>query len=187
MIARPSSGETQTEFRAHGQPSRLCGAAARADAARPLVAARTAGDRHRQDRRHLRPSGHFDGGQGRRQHGAVRRGARRHRRSRRRRPGLRQFRRFRHASTAIGATSRAMPRRSRPSTAACPRRSARLAAGDLIVLTADHGCDPTWRGTDHTRERVPVLGVGRRPPRRRSRAEAQLLPTSARRSQPISG
>ena len=32
--------------------------------------------------------------------------------------------------------------------------------GDLILLTADHGNDPTWRGTDHTRERVPVLGTG---------------------------
>ncbi|MCB1341737.1 MAG: phosphopentomutase [Pseudooceanicola sp.] len=39
---------------------------------------------------------------------------------------------------------------------------ARLRAGDLMVLTADHGNDPTWSGTDHTRERVPVLcsGVG---------------------------
>jgi phosphopentomutase len=26
-----------------------------------------------------------------------------------------------------------------------------------MVLTADHGCDPTWKGTDHTREQVPVL------------------------------
>lgn len=33
--------------------------------------------------------------------------------------------------------------------------------GDLILLTADHGNDPTWHGTDHTRERVPVLGWGR--------------------------
>ncbi|SEK24630.1 phosphopentomutase [Pacificibacter marinus] len=32
--------------------------------------------------------------------------------------------------------------------------------GDLIMLTADHGNDPTWVGTDHTRERVPVLGTG---------------------------
>jgi phosphopentomutase len=32
------------------------------------------------------------------------------------------------------------------------------------VVTADHGNDPTWTGTDHTRERVPVLmhGVGAR-------------------------
>ncbi len=36
----------------------------------------------------------------------------------------------------------------------------RLRRGDLLVLTADHGCDPTWRGTDHTREQVPVLFAG---------------------------
>ena len=29
--------------------------------------------------------------------------------------------------------------------------------GDLLLLTADHGCDPTFRGTDHTREHVPLL------------------------------
>jgi phosphopentomutase len=33
----------------------------------------------------------------------------------------------------------------------------RLRSGDLAVFTADHGNDPTWTGTDHTRERVPVL------------------------------
>lgn len=26
-----------------------------------------------------------------------------------------------------------------------------------MIITADHGCDPTWPGTDHTREYVPVL------------------------------
>ncbi len=36
----------------------------------------------------------------------------------------------------------------------------KLKPGDLVVLTADHGCDPTWRGTDHTRERVPVIAYG---------------------------
>ena len=36
----------------------------------------------------------------------------------------------------------------------------RLANDDLLVITADHGCDPTWGGTDHTREQVPVLVVG---------------------------
>jgi phosphopentomutase len=30
-------------------------------------------------------------------------------------------------------------------------------ADDLIIITADHGCDPTWQGTDHTREQVPIL------------------------------
>jgi len=37
---------------------------------------------------------------------------------------------------------------------------ARLRPDDLLVLTADHGNDPTWVGTDHTRERVPVLVDG---------------------------
>ena len=31
---------------------------------------------------------------------------------------------------------------------------------DLLILTADHGCDPSFRGTDHTRERVPLLMYG---------------------------
>ncbi len=40
----------------------------------------------------------------------------------------------------------------------------RLRPGDLAIFTADHGNDPTWVGTDHTRERVPVLvhGLGAR-------------------------
>ena len=37
---------------------------------------------------------------------------------------------------------------------------ARLGPGDLAIFTADHGNDPTWVGTDHTRERVPVVGWG---------------------------
>ncbi|ANT62139.1 phosphopentomutase [Salipiger sp. CCB-MM3] len=37
----------------------------------------------------------------------------------------------------------------------------RLREGDLLLITADHGNDPTWVGTDHTRERVPVLVYGR--------------------------
>jgi len=32
---------------------------------------------------------------------------------------------------------------------------------DLVIFTADHGNDPTWRGTDHTREQVPVLVHGK--------------------------
>jgi phosphopentomutase len=42
---------------------------------------------------------------------------------------------------------------------------ARLRPGDLAIFTADHGNDPTWRGTEHTRERVPILcaGVGAGP------------------------
>ncbi|MDO5706257.1 MAG: phosphopentomutase [Paracoccus sp. (in: a-proteobacteria)] len=37
---------------------------------------------------------------------------------------------------------------------------AALRPGDMAIFTADHGNDPTWHGTDHTRERVPVLGAG---------------------------
>ncbi len=32
-----------------------------------------------------------------------------------------------------------------------------LRAGDLCIITADHGNDPTWTGTDHTRENAPIL------------------------------
>src|SRR5271157_2117226 len=42
-----------------------------------------------------------------------------------------------------------------------PRLIGALGAGDLVIFTADHGCDPTIRGTDHTREYVPVLCYGR--------------------------
>ena len=37
---------------------------------------------------------------------------------------------------------------------------AALRPGDLAIFTADHGNDPTWVGTDHTRERVPVVMAG---------------------------
>ncbi len=40
-----------------------------------------------------------------------------------------------------------------------PEALALLQPGDLLLLTADHGCDPSWSGNDHTRERVPVLGI----------------------------
>ncbi len=41
-----------------------------------------------------------------------------------------------------------------------PAIEAALGTHDLLVLTADHGCDPTWPGSDHTREYVPVLARG---------------------------
>ncbi|MDI6837571.1 MAG: phosphopentomutase [Rhizobiaceae bacterium] len=41
-----------------------------------------------------------------------------------------------------------------------PEVHRKLRPGDMVVLTADHGCDPTWRGTDHTRERVPIMAFG---------------------------
>jgi phosphopentomutase len=41
-----------------------------------------------------------------------------------------------------------------------PQLISRLRRGDLVLVTADHGCDPTWKGTDHTREYVPVIAFG---------------------------
>jgi phosphopentomutase len=41
-----------------------------------------------------------------------------------------------------------------------PELEAKLQPGDLVLATADHGCDPTRPGTDHTREHVPVLFFG---------------------------
>lgn len=38
-----------------------------------------------------------------------------------------------------------------------PELVAKMRQDDVLILTADHGCDPTWKGTDHTREQVPVL------------------------------
>jgi phosphopentomutase len=34
---------------------------------------------------------------------------------------------------------------------------ARIKPNDLVIITADHGNDPTYRGTDHTREQVPLF------------------------------
>jgi phosphopentomutase len=43
-----------------------------------------------------------------------------------------------------------------------PALLAALGDDDLLLLTADHGNDPTWAGSDHTREQVPVLACGPR-------------------------
>ncbi len=59
-------------------------------------------------------------------------------------------------------------RRDVPGAAACleafdarmAELATRLRPGDLVVFTGDHGNDPTFRGTDHTREHVPVLAFG---------------------------
>jgi len=42
-----------------------------------------------------------------------------------------------------------------------PALEAKLAPEDLVILTADHGCDPTTPSTDHSREYVPVLAYGK--------------------------
>jgi phosphopentomutase len=59
-------------------------------------------------------------------------------------------------------------RRDVPGYAACleqfdalwPQVAAAMRPGDFCIVTADHGNDPTWKGFDHTREHVPILGWG---------------------------
>jgi phosphopentomutase len=41
-----------------------------------------------------------------------------------------------------------------------PELTARLSPDDLLIIVADHGCDPTFEGSDHTREYIPVLARG---------------------------
>ena len=41
--------------------------------------------------------------------------------------------------------------------AVLPEIQALMGPDDLLIFTADHGCDPTYKGTDHTRERVPLI------------------------------
>ncbi len=92
-------------------------------------------------------------GQRRRGHGRAGRAAdRRHARAALRQPG-----RFRHASTGIATTSPAMPRTSSGSTRGCRRCWPHLDDDDLLIVTADHGNDPTTPSTDHSREYVPLL------------------------------
>ena len=43
-----------------------------------------------------------------------------------------------------------------------PEIESAMREGDLLVITADHGNDPTYRGTDHTREYAPLLVYGPR-------------------------
>jgi phosphopentomutase len=52
-----------------------------------------------------------------------------------------------------------------------PEFMAKLQDGDLVVITADHGCDPTAPGSDHTREHIPMIFFGPQVP-------AQELPTA---------
>jgi len=60
-------------------------------------------------------------------------------------------------------------RRDVPGYAACleafdrrmPDIEAAMRADDLVIITADHGNDPTWTGFDHTREHVPILAFSR--------------------------
>jgi phosphopentomutase len=41
-----------------------------------------------------------------------------------------------------------------------PEFIAKMKEGDIAVITADHGCDPSWAGSDHTREHIPMIFFG---------------------------
>jgi phosphopentomutase len=41
-----------------------------------------------------------------------------------------------------------------------PEFEQHMQPGDIAIITADHGCDPTWPGSDHTREHIPVILFG---------------------------
>jgi phosphopentomutase len=41
-----------------------------------------------------------------------------------------------------------------------PELLALMQDDDILMICADHGCDPTWPGSDHTREHIPVLAYG---------------------------
>ncbi|MBE6459070.1 MAG: phosphopentomutase, partial [Alphaproteobacteria bacterium] len=43
-----------------------------------------------------------------------------------------------------------------------PEIEKHLKVNDVVIITADHGNDPTWEGTDHTREQVPLLVFGKK-------------------------
>ena len=42
-----------------------------------------------------------------------------------------------------------------------PEMTNNLNDDDLFIITADHGCDPTYKGSDHTREYIPILAYGK--------------------------
>ncbi len=60
----------------------------------------------------------------------------------------------------------------------------RLGESDLLILTADHGCDPTTPSTDHSREYVPVLASG---PRVRPSVDLGVRPTLSDIGQTVAG
>lgn len=41
-----------------------------------------------------------------------------------------------------------------------PEFERNMQVGDIAIITADHGCDPTWPGSDHTREHIPIIMFG---------------------------
>ena len=62
----------------------------------------------------------------------------------------------------VGTTEENQAKALEEFDARLPEIISSMKADDILVLSADHGCDPTWQGTDHTREVVPVIVYGQR-------------------------
>ena len=158
VIARPFVG-VPGQLQANGQPARLRAAALGRHAARSGQGGESAGGRDRQDRGSVRRPRHHprDPHRQRRRRNGPARAADGGRGSAglifvnlvdfdtRVRPSQR-CRRLRRQSGAVRSPSR-------PSLAA-------LAPDDVLIVTADHGNDPTTPSTDHAREYVPLLVAG---------------------------
>ena len=93
----------------------------------------------------------------------------------------------RTCSGATGTTRSTSTAACRTSTAGCPTCSTRCGPGDLLILTSDHGCDPTTPSTDHSREHALLLAYvagqerERAAPRRRVRRRRRDRERLARR------
>ena len=77
--------------------------------------------------------------------------------TRKRRAPFRQPGRLRHALRASARCRRLRAALARVRPLARAIFSSAILPNDLVIITADHGNDPTFRGTDHTREEVPLL------------------------------
>ena len=115
-----------------------------------------AGARRREDPRHLRPPRHRRGApdevERRRDHADREAAARARRRASCSRTSSR-----RTCSGGTATTRSTSTAACRTSTGACPDLLDALRPGDLLIVTSDHGCDPTTPSTDHSREHALLL------------------------------
>ena len=159
VIARPFVGRAGT-LHAHRESPRLRAAAVRRDAARSRQGRVAAGRRHRQDRGSVRRPRHH----ARHSHGERRRGHGPGRAADGRGRARLIFANLVDFDTQYGHRNDVAGLRRQPRAL---RRAAggllpRLRDDDLLVVTADHGNDPTTPSTDHAREYVPLLVTGAR-------------------------
>ena len=145
------------QLRAHAEPARLLARAAAAELPLARPRRRPQGARRRQDRRHLRGLRHRRVAlrRSRTSTGSTRRSSCLQRA--RRRPRLRRTSSRPTSSGATATTRSTSTGACRTSTGVSPDILDALRPGDLLVLTSDHGCDPTTPSTDHSREHALLL------------------------------